>query len=87
LWALFFSFIIPNPFSGNAILTVNLSKSGKIGIDIFNPSGICDKSQYLMLQQPGQQEVNLDLRGNPPGIYFLQINIADRIITRKMVKY
>ena len=79
--------VSPNPLAGNAILKFNLSEPESISIEIYNPSGISVKSQYLQLQQPGQQEVNIDLSAGPPGIYILRINIANEIITRKIVKY
>jgi hypothetical protein len=51
------------------------------------PSGIRVQRLDLPIHQPGQQEIALDLSDDPPGIYILRMNIANKIITRKMVKY
>lgn len=78
--------ISPNPLSHKAILYFTSMGPGTITINIYNTSGICLKTRHLIIRQSGQQEIVLDMGIHPPGIYFLQLKIADEVVIRKVVK-
>ena len=72
--------IFPNPTTGD--LSIILEKSGKAEIRVFNLLGdvIFEESN---IQHSG--DINLNLSGNPEGIYFIKIYTSDKYFIKKIL--
>ncbi len=63
--------IYPNPSTGRFTLQLNNAKPGKSEIIVYNENGIIVHQKQVNLQ-PFQNNINLDLQNNPPGIYIVK---------------
>ena len=73
----------PNPTSGNLNINVNLPENEVINLAIFNTMG-----QQVALVQNGKAQngtFNVSLANQANGIYYVQMNVQDKIITKKIV--
>lgn len=72
--------IYPNP--GNGIVTVipgEGSLPGVVSVRVYNFNGTCVLNRQI---HPWDQ-ATIDFSGNPPGIYFILVNLNGKISTRK----
>jgi hypothetical protein len=75
-----FIFITPNPTNGK--ISVQLPDNGETSIKIINLLG------QLVLEsqiEPVQRKINLELTGNPEGIYFVEIKSGEQECIRKII--
>jgi hypothetical protein len=78
-------FISPNPFSTSTTIKFESSQSGKVEIKIFNQLGeVIEVIQKNT--QAGEQTFNWDANGLPSGVYFISVQVTNKLITRKVVK-
>ncbi|MEZ5196745.1 MAG: T9SS type A sorting domain-containing protein [Bacteroidales bacterium] len=78
--------ISPNPINIQAVLSFNLTTPRPVDIRIYNTTGICLNSWQFQNQQPGQKEFKLDLKDLQAGIYFCQVQIGNKMVTKKIIK-
>jgi len=73
----------PNPTSGNVNINVNLPENEVINLAIFNTMG-----QQVALVKNGKAQngtFNVSLANQADGIYYVQMNVQNKIITKKIV--
>jgi hypothetical protein len=78
--------ISPNPVSGQAVLSLNVSNSEPVKVCIYNLTGICLKSWEFENQQPGRKEYILDLTDLPAGIYYCRLQVGTQTFTGKIIR-
>ncbi len=71
--------IYPNPISG--MLSITLEEGNIASVTIRNSFG-----QLLLTKAPPTNQLVLDLSSYPTGIYFLQLEVDGKVITKKVVK-
>lgn len=67
--------VVPNPFTGVAMVQFNQEREGKIRIAVYNLLGqivkdIAPEEEFL----PGKHEIPLDMNGHMPGMYFINFS-------------
>ena len=73
----------PNPTKGDVNINVNLPENETINIAIFNTMG-----QQVALVQNGKANngtFNVSLANQANGVYYVKMNVQDKIITKKIV--
>ena len=77
----------PNPFNNNAIITLALEKPTEISLSIFNVAG-SKVNQLLNFETLTTGVHNFDIDGAnlPQGVYFLNLQVGNEIVTKKLVK-
>ncbi len=73
----------PNPTSGHVNINVNLPENEVINLAIFNTMG-----QQVELVKNGKAQngiFNVSLANQADGIYYVQMNVQNKIITKKIV--
>ncbi len=78
--------ISPNPVKDQAALSLNIHSKSSVEFCIYNITGVCIKSWQFQNQQPGEKEFTLDLKGLQAGLYFCQVQIGNKMITKKIIK-
>jgi hypothetical protein len=76
--------VFPNPSNGLVTLLLENEKDEKIHVKITNGLGE-DLSAQDHVFLINKNKLNLDLRGNSPGVYYVEILIGDKMITKKIV--
>jgi enterochelin esterase-like enzyme len=79
--------IYPNPFVNTTAVRFELYQSADVKINLHNPAGqlILKLSEGLL--HAGWHEVSLNAHQLPSGLYFLRIQLGEKSVTRKLVKY
>lgn len=82
--------IVPNPFNPQTTIQYSLARQGKVEIKIYDVAGRLVETLANEAQIAGQHSVvwkGNDRRGSPvaSGIYFVRLNAAGEVFTRKMV--
>ncbi|MGB3588116.1 MAG: T9SS type A sorting domain-containing protein, partial [Tunicatimonas sp.] len=72
----------PNPSTGNYQIK---SKEAIREVRVYSPTGQLLK-QYTYLSDTNW-ELSIDVYGQPNGIYYLQVETDDNVLTRKVIKY
>lgn len=72
--------LYPNP--SNGAFTLNVNSGSKFDIQIFNMTG---KLIHSETDLPSSYTENINLQGNPQGVYFIRINNGNEIRTSKLV--
>ncbi len=75
--------INPNPSTGLFNLQIELSETKSLQIDIFDALGKLIDTNNIGQTQGGQY--NIDLSGMSSGVYFVRCQIADQILTRRVL--
>ncbi len=76
--------VYPNPTSGKLFVFIETEKNTNVRLNIMNSLG--QKIREEMVKSNGQIEI--DLSGNPAGMYFLNSLIGEQLITKKiMLRY
>lgn len=75
--------LTPNPTSGQALLRVQLKRAASFHLEVRDITG------RLIFESPEMHSaaatITIDLRGNPPGMYNLQVRINGEVVARKLV--
>lgn len=77
--------IYPNPTNGNVILEINFDKLENIIISLYNIIGERVYNETVN-NAYGLFQKNINILGLSNGIYFIQIKVADAIMTKKIIK-
>ena len=77
--------IVPNPIASSANISLNLKTSGLLSINLLDITGKTVKTVYRQYQQKGNFEVELNIDDLKNGIYFVNTNIDDHSITKKIL--
>jgi len=76
---------VPNPFGQNTMIRYQVSAFSRVVLKAFDFMGREVRTLVDSEMKPGTYFENFDAAGLPPGVYFYQLQIDDRIVTRKMV--
>jgi hypothetical protein len=70
----------PNPVSDRLRLQV----AGNVGyLQVFNATGQMMSQNQL---PESQEEVSIDVQGYPPGLYYVNLQTKDRVLSGKFIK-
>lgn len=78
--------LVPNPATEDVTLVFNIAVSSKVELGLNNAVGKTLLQEQFWAEE-GQGQKTLNISSLPPGIYFLQVKIADRTISQKLVKH
>ncbi len=73
----------PNPTTGDVNITVNLPENEEINLAVFNTMG-----QQVALVKNGKAQngtFNVSLANQANGVYYVKMNVQDKIITKKVI--
>ncbi len=76
----------PNPFFNNSVITLTLADQAEIMLSIYNVSGMKVNQFFDFETYPAgihQFDIGKDLT---PGVYFLNFQIGNELITKKLIK-
>jgi hypothetical protein len=65
--------ISPNPVSQAAILKYQLPESGKVTVKLLSQAGVVVDGLFNGWQNKGQQQLTINKKGLPPGVYHISI--------------
>jgi hypothetical protein len=65
--------ISPNPVSQAAILKYQLPESGKVQVKLLSQAGVVVDGLFNGWQNKGQQQLIINKKGLPPGVYHISI--------------
>lgn len=74
--------VYPNPTNGNLFVNLNATASGVTNIVVFDPIGKVVATESFNTSM-GAQTLELDLAGNPAGMYFIQVEENENVTTQK----
>ncbi len=75
----------PNPFNPLTKIKYSLSKSAEVSINVYNLLGTLIETLVEDYKLSGEYSVVWNANNNPSGIYYLQMNVEGKVLTRKMV--
>lgn len=79
--------VYPNPFSESVTCHYSLSHSSEVSIRIVDIYGHLVEQLYAGTQLPGRKSAkwNAATNNNPDGIYWIQIQTDERVITKELI--
>lgn len=77
--------IFPNPFSNAIQMTLDLSSSQDLQVEIFSIDGQLIQTQNFG-KVIGEQAISLDFDGQPSGVYLIKIKTTDGIWVERVMK-
>ncbi len=77
--------IFPNPGSGIITVEFEMQEVAYVTVAIFNLTGQQVAEPVYELKTPGQQQVQFDVSGLPPGVYYCRLQAGDRNTTTKIM--
>jgi len=80
------SLIYPNPLSGPASISFNLTESGQTRLTVTDLLGHSTSTEYLGYLDRGPHVLPLDLRSSPSGVYFYHIRAGEFHASGKILK-
>jgi hypothetical protein len=80
----------PNPFNSQTTIQYKLPESGKVKLTIFNLNGKEVKTLFNKVQTKGNYQTSWKGRNNDradvtSGIYLCQLNVNDKVTTKKLI--
>ena len=78
--------VYPNPCSSATRIRFTIDDQRFANCDLFKIDGSMIEGLLNEEMMPGSHEVEVDLSGQPAGIYFIRIQAGDDVFTRKLVK-
>ncbi len=78
--------IFPNPAKNTAKILASIPDNGQLSIELFDING--KKQQHVLETQAlttGAHEINVDLSGMNPGIYFFKFLFNEDVVTKRIV--
>ncbi|MEP6751015.1 MAG: T9SS type A sorting domain-containing protein, partial [Bacteroidota bacterium] len=78
--------IRPNPVSGSTLVVgVSVAQSSKTNLQVMAVDGKVMMQQNVILAA-GNNILNINIGSVPPGIYLLQVQLTDGIVTKKFIR-
>jgi hypothetical protein len=82
----------PNPFQDNINFEFELRQKSNVSLAVYNITGQKVFIQERLAMEPGKQQLNwngMNGEGNyvASGVYFVQLNINDELLSRKIIRY
>ena len=79
--------IYPNPVSDNMLITFNLAKKSKVGIDVYTTTGTKTDVITHASFSAGNHVINWNLEHLKNSVYFIKMKINGKEIVRKITKF
>ena len=79
------STVLPNPFTINVAIQLNVTEAGNHTFEVYNMAGQLVHTESRQLT-PGQQTIVWDGQDVPQGVYFYNINAQSGIAKGKLIK-
>jgi photosystem II stability/assembly factor-like uncharacterized protein len=76
----------PNPFSSSATIEYELTQPDKMEIKIYNQTGQVIEQIIREKGQKGKNNFLWQTKDLPSGIYFIQLQFGNEVVTKKMIK-
>lgn len=76
--------VYPNPTSNVSTISFNLTEASSVNTEVYNSMGSLVFSQNSGNMNVGTQKVTFDGTDLPSGIYFVNVAIGDKVITKKV---
>ncbi|NVO02657.1 MAG: Omp28-related outer membrane protein [Bacteroidetes bacterium] len=76
--------VYPNPFTDNTTISVNLIKNETVSYNVINMIGEIVYSEKLGNLNPGTHETKFDASNLTNGMYFVNLQIGNSVITKKV---
>ena len=74
----------PNPFNPSTKIKFSLSKTNNVVLKIYDINGKEIVELINSIKNPGIYEINFNAKDMVSGIYFYQLSVGERSITKKM---
>ncbi len=78
--------IYPNPSTGRVTFAFSLPATESLRVDLMNSCGHLVRELYIRERISGKGKINMNLISLPAGLYFVRIQTASGIQTRKLIK-
>ena len=75
--------LAPNPTNGETVLSLNLSESHDLQLDVFNLQGQIIYSKFDE-NVSGDLQYEINLENLPDGMYIARVTIDGKIVSRKI---
>jgi len=77
--------VFPNPFNSSTSISYNLPDPGKVVLSVYNLQGVLVSSLVNSDQPAGDHIVEFSGIGLPSGLYYVRLQVANKIKTGKMM--
>jgi len=77
--------IFPNPCSGIITVEFEMREVAYVTVAFFNLTGQQVAEPLNELKNPGQQQLQLNVAGLPPGVYYCRLQAGNRNTTKKIM--
>jgi len=77
--------VYPNPLNPTAVVVMDLARRGVVKVDVFDVLGRRAGKIANGVFEAGRHELQFDAHELPTGVYFVQMQTAERRVTRKAV--
>jgi len=77
--------IYPNPFTNTAIIEYRIPKDSPTQLTLWNLAGELLKEWPLRVQTKGRHQIQLYKEGLQTGMYFLKLQTATNVVTKKVI--
>jgi len=77
--------IYPNPLNPSGVVVMDLERRGVVKVEVFDVLGRRAANIAQGVFEAGHHELPFDARALPTGIYFVQMQTAEQMVTRKAV--
>ncbi len=82
--AMFLEQNYPNPFNPSTTIRYEVARAGDVAIRVFTILGQQVATLAEGFHQPGRYRVRFDAAGIASGVYFYRMEVAERVVVRKM---
>lgn len=77
--------VFPNPFNSSTSISYNLTNPGKVVLSVYNLQGVLVSFLVNSFQPAGEHTLEFSANGLPSGLYYIKLQVADRIEIGKMM--
>ena len=77
--------VYPNPLNPMGVVVMDLARRGVVSVEVFDVLGRRAANLANGVFEAGRHELNFDARELSTGIYFVQMQTAEQMVTRKAV--
>lgn len=77
--------VFPNPFNSTTALSYYLPQAGKVRVQVFDTAGRLVKTLAQGRQEAGAYSLTFTGNQLPSGVYLVQLQTDDHLVTRKML--
>jgi len=78
--------VYPNPAGNNLTVSFTAMQAGHMAITLYSISGKKVKTVDYGMLSPSTQKLMVPLKGIAPGVYFLRMQVGNKVLTKKVVK-